>query len=58
MQVSKKQMMSFKSYLLEKKKRKKKSKSKKRSLFGVPYGVGFYHTFQSETNAGDGSGVS
>jgi hypothetical protein len=49
--------ISFKEYLLEKKKRKKKYKSKKRGTYMVG-GVGFYHTFPSETNAGDGSGVS
>jgi hypothetical protein len=54
----KEQKLTFKEYLLEKKKRKKKSKSKKRSPFMFPYGVGFYHSFPSETNAGDGSGVN
>jgi hypothetical protein len=49
--------ISFKEYLLEKKKRKKKYKSKKRGTYMVGP-IGFYHTFPSETNAGDGSGVN
>ncbi len=53
-----KNKVSFKEYLLEKKKKKKKSKRSKQLPFMFPYGVGFYHTFQSDTNAGDGAGVN
>jgi hypothetical protein len=50
--------ISFKEYLLEKKKRKKNYKSKKRGTYMIGRPFGFYHTFPSETNAGDGGGVN
>ncbi len=50
-EVAQEQKLTFKEYLLEKKKSKKR-KSK------MVFPRGFYHTFQSETNAGDGSGVN
>jgi hypothetical protein len=53
-----KNKITFKEFLLEKKKKVKKRKSKKRSPFMFPYGVGFYHTLPSETDAGDGGGVN
>jgi hypothetical protein len=53
-----KNKISFKEYLLEKKKKKKKYRSRKRGTYMLYPAVGFYHTFSSETNAGDGSGVN
>jgi hypothetical protein len=56
-----KNKLTFKQFLLEKKKKNKKRKYKKKSPLFFPYGVGFYHTFASEgdgTGMGDGAGVS